>query len=364
LTVPYQELSRELSPLTTTLPITLLNLPRIVAIFSEFYSSFKGGRDYVDSGLDSALHLHQALYETCLGEALSQLPETTEHLLLIGSLRALDPKLVERTYSTLSQILRIIASPLLKPEAKDVLEQTWARVRPYLRPKQNKRYIRKCVADAWVGVIRKARGDGLARLLDVLLGEESEGMEAVWAESLKGIGNTLHSRAVPIFNFLLDRMAESPTPSQVATLNLVTLALVHHCSSTTLAPIVEAITFHIDTSAAGLSAGAIMPDLASSTAYLSLLSTTLLTRKGKRFAEVLLKSTMSKLLALVPRLHHIAGASDEVSAAAWRQQVVQAVVGCLIAGRLAHWLSPGVSLIEVLWNELVTAIRLASQCRY
>jgi U3 small nucleolar RNA-associated protein 20 len=347
LTLPYQDLSRELVPLTTTLPITLLNLSRISGIFSAFYSSLKEGTDNADSGLDSALHLHRALYETCLSEAVSELPETTKQLLRVGALRALEPKLVERTYSTLSQILRITAPSLLKPESKDILQQAWSEVRPYLRPKQNKRVIRKCVADAWVGVIRKARGDGLARLLDVLLEGEYEGMEAVWAESMKGTGNSFHSRAVAIFGILLDRLAASPSEAQMATLSSVVTALVHHGSSTTLAPIVETITARIDSSSDTTIAST------PPSSMLTLLSITLLVRKGKRFPESLLKPTMAKLLSLASSID-VNNKQPGTVDSTWRRALVQAVVGTLLAGKLVNWLSPGVSLIETLWNGLVS----------
>ncbi|WVF66714.1 hypothetical protein IAT40_001456 [Kwoniella sp. CBS 6097] len=361
LTIPYQDLQRSLIPLSTTLPITLHNLGAIQQLFFDFYSNLQDGQEHIHSGLDSVLFLHQALYETCLGESLAYVPETVKQLTRVGALRALEPKLVERTYSTLSLILRTIASSLLRFEA--TLRQTWHELRPYLTPRENKRYVRKCVADAWVGVVRKARSEGLTRLMDVLLEDETEGMEAVWAHSLKGTSGQLHSRALAIYSSLLDRLIIEPTPFRIATLGLVSTALVHHCSSSVIKPIIELVIARIipeDLNKASSSkANAKTFSLPSSTAVLRMLSTILLTRKGKRFPEPLLKLLMQRLQSLVPHLTSDAsvgpeGISEEerTTRDGWRNAFVTCTVGCLQAGQLAHWLSPGVSLIGKLWEAL------------
>ncbi|WWD16787.1 hypothetical protein CI109_101219 [Kwoniella shandongensis] len=364
LTIPYQNLQRTLLPLTTTLPITLYNLSTIQETFNAFYEGLEGGQDNLHSGLDPALFLHQALYETCLSEAVSLVPETAHHLLRVGALRALDPKLVERTYSTLSLILRTIASALLKSDetAQSLLQQTWNEVRPYLRPRENKRYVRKCVADAWTGVIRKARSDGLQRLINLLLEDEQEGMEAVWANSLKGTSGQLHSRALPIYTILLERLANNPTTSQLTTINLVSTSLIHYTSSSVIKPVVEIVLNQLDvrpTETASTSSSPATMSLTSSAAVLNVLSTFLLTRRGKRFPESLLKPVMQKLQFLLPLL--LSDASITVEAlseeeratrAGWRKVLVTCIVGALQAGQLTHWLSPGVSLIESLWEKL------------
>ncbi|WVW79710.1 hypothetical protein I302_101680 [Kwoniella bestiolae CBS 10118] len=363
LTTPYQDLQRALIPLSSTLPITLYNLPVIQQTFSDYYSKLQEGQEYTHSGLDSALYLHQALFETCLGEAIQYIPETTKHLLRVGALRALDPKLVERTYSTLSLILRSIASSLLKSDesSQNVLRVTWKEVRPYLRPRENKRYVRKCVADAWVGVVRKARSEGLQRLMDVLLEEETEGMEAVWSHSLKGTNGQLHSRAIAIYEILLDRLIADPSEQQLATVNMVSTALIHHCSTSTIRPIIDSVVARLDQSpsAAGSSSSSSSISLISSSTVLRVLSTFLLTRKGKRFPEPLLKPLMQRLQAFLPHLASEASLSQENLEDTerelrdiWRKAMVACLVGCLQAGQLQHWLSPGVGLIENLWNQL------------
>ncbi|WVQ83544.1 hypothetical protein IAT38_005685 [Cryptococcus sp. DSM 104549] len=359
LTVPYQELQRTLLPLTNTLPITLHNIPVIQETFFAFYAALADGHEHTHSGLDSALFLHQALYETCLGETLAYVPETARHLLRIGALRALDPKLVERTYSTLSLILRTIASPLLKSDelAKTALRKTWDEVRPYLRPRENKRYVRKCVADAWTGVIRKARSDGLTRLMSLLAeADEQEGMEAVWAHSMKGTSGQLHSRALPIYTILLDHVVASPGKQRTATLGLVTMALVHHTSAEVMKPVVEVVLARVG-GAGEASSSASPTSLPSSAAVLSILTTLLVTRKGKRFPETLLKPTMLRLQSLIPLLStdaSLTGVSEEVRTVRgeWRQALVTAIVGALQAGKLAQWLSPGVAVIDSLWDKL------------
>jgi U3 small nucleolar RNA-associated protein 20 len=340
LTIPFQELQSSLIPLTTSLPITLHNLKGINDIFTTYFAGLKDGEEHLHSGVDSALYLLQALYETCLGEAIPYLSTSTASILRVGSLRALDPKLVERAYSTLSLILRTLGSNLLKPDlpAQQALRETWTHLRPYLRPKHNKAYVRKCVSDAWIGVVRKARAEGLGRLMGIMLDDGVvEGMEAIWAGSLRGTTGQLHSRALPVLEILLDRLDDRADQQRM--LSRVITALVHHCSATTITPVVQAIISRIPSSSPE------DPGLASTNA-LQLLAVPLFTRKGKRFPEPLVKTAMSKLLSLLPSLR--------ISSSEWKKAFVQCVIGCLMAGKLVHWLSPGVALVDGLWDALVS----------
>jgi U3 small nucleolar RNA-associated protein 20 len=342
-----------LYPLTTSLPIILLNLPAISKALYDLYDQVKDGQDNLHSGLDSTLQLHHALFETCQGEALPHLAETTKHLTRVGTLRALHPTLVERTFSTLSLILRTMSPFILKPspEAQDALKGTWTEVRPYLKPKTNKKYVRKCIADAWAGIIRKARSEGLARLVNVLLENEAEGLEAVWTNSLKGTSHNLHSRALPVISLLLDRLIETESPTQLVTLNMVFTALVHHCTSSTITPVVETVLAKVASSSAEPSSSTWTAT--ASISIMSVLSTILLVRKGKRYPESQLKPTMVKLQSLLPRLEEIKGSSAEQDIE-WRKHYVLCIMGSLQAGKLAQWLSPGVALIEGVWNRLVS----------
>jgi U3 small nucleolar RNA-associated protein 20 len=356
LTLPFQQLQKTLYPLTTSLPIILLNLPAISQALYDLYDNVTDGQDNLHSGLDSTLQLHHALFETCQGEALSHLPETAKQMTRLGTLRALDPKLVERTFSSLSLILRTMSPFLLKPttEAQDALKGTWTEVRPYLKPKTNKKYVRKCIADAWAGIIRKARSEGLARLVDVLLENEAEGLEAVWTNSLKGTSHNLHSRALPVIGLLLDRLIATESPTQLVTLNLVFTALVHHCSSSTITPVVDLILVRLGPAATSEpSTSKYSPSAGVSTCILSVLSTVLLVRKGKRYPEAQLKPTMAKLQSMLPLLEQVRGSVAEEDVE-WRRHYVLCVMGSLQAGKLAQWLSPGVALIEGVWNRLVS----------
>ncbi|KAL7419756.1 U3 snoRNP protein [Cryptotrichosporon argae] len=323
LTLPYQSLAGTLAPLTSTLPITLHNLDKIVETFITFLSAVSGGEDNVNSGLDSALSLIAALYETTLSEALPHTPALAAAICRVGALRALEPKLVEAAFSALSAVLRTITPALLKADAE--LRDTWAAVKPYL---SGKAYVRKCVSDAWAGVLRKARGDGLARLLDLLLDGEQRGMEAVWANSMKGTSHHLHSRAEPIFATILDRLGAQHQHTRL--MRGVVTALVHHCSSSATVPLVQAVLARLDTP---------KPHL------LDVLSTFLLVRKGKRFSQPLVKPIMVKMQALIP----LATGEED------RRALTTCIIGALQAGHLAEWLSPGVSLIESLWNASSTS---------
>lgn len=334
MTLPFQELQQIVQPLTTTLPITLHNLPALASSFHDFYARITDGKDQTHSGLDSALQVHRALFETTLGEAVTYLAEATRDICRIASLRALDPKLVERAFSTLSLSLRVMASTLLKAEStcSTALAETWSALRPYLRL-EHKRYIRRCAADAWVGVVRKARGDGLHRLSSLLLADDGEGMEAVWAHSLRGTTGQLHSRALPVYDILLDDLSRDPSPSKTSTMIKVTTALIHHTTATSIVPVVETILNRISTSSSDA-----VPT------FLRLLSTLLSVRKGKRFPEPLLRPTMLKLVEALPSFRQ---ATSE-----WRRAMMEAVVGCLMAGKLQQWLSPGVTLIQHYWDAI------------
>lgn len=328
-------------------------MSEIQTIFHEFYAKLNDGQEHIHSGLDSALYLHQALYETCLSEALAYVPETVSDLLRVGALRALDPKLVERTYSTLSLILRTMACSLLKPNEanRTTLKKTWITINPYLSPQSNKRYVRRCVADAWVGVIRKARSEGLARLMELLMEDNVEGMAAVWAHSLKGASGQLHSRALAIYTILLDNLVKNPIPPHTTTLGLVSTSLVHHTSASVVQPVIELVISKLESDTIALPA---------STAVLDVLSTFLFTRKGKRFPEATLKPLMQKLLSVMPKLATDAAVNEDMDKGEaelkeqWRKAFVVCIVGSLQAGQLAQWLSPGVTLIDNLWQKLVS----------
>ncbi|WVO17934.1 hypothetical protein L204_105632 [Cryptococcus depauperatus] len=349
LTVPYQNFQETLLPVTNTLPVTLHNLPQIQGIFHEFYINLDNGQDHIHSGLGSVLELHQALYETCLGEAVSYIPQTVQDILRVAALRALGPRLVEESYSTLSLILRTIASSLLKPSADSFLRETWAHIKTYLSLGANKDYVRRCSADAWVGVIRKARSDGLVRLMSLLLKENVDGMEAVWAHSMKGSSGQLHSRALAIYKTLFDHLIDDPTTQHIRTLVLVSTALVHHTSSLAIQPIVEIVISRLDHVA----------PLHSSTAILHVIAVFLFVRKGKQFPEALLKPVMQKFQTLTSLLvsdacltNEVLSESETASREEWRKALVTCVVGSLQAGQLQHWLSPGVGLIEDLWGKI------------
>ena len=352
LTLPYQTLARTLAPLSTSLPITLLNLPTIIRTFSEYYATLKDGSDHLNSGLESALSLHNALFATCLSEATAYLPVTARDLIRVGALRALEPKLIEKAFSILSEVLRLLASSLVKPDevAQATLRATWEEVTPYLRVKENKQYVRKCVSDAWIGVLRKVRGDGLERLMAVLLEEQAEGMEAVWAGSMKGTSGQLHSRALPLFEILLRRTMEKPDDGRLQTVEMVLISLAHYCSAATLAPITTSIvqSFQQSVGQSGTEA------VSDQTTLLNLAAAVMFTRRGKRFVEGQIKPTMSVLVDMSALLEERRSGDGE--AKEWTDAYVKAVVAALMAGKLEHWLSPGVVLIDKACKGMVSCV--------
>lgn len=363
LTTGYQDLAHALHPLTRTLPLIILNLGPITELFSAFFSGLKSGETHEHSGLRSALLLVQALYATVLSEGIPHFPTTTRDLVRVGALRALEPKLVEETYSALSRSLSSVAPGLTRAENTAHLRAAWAAVRPSLGP-ANKGYVRKALAEAWAAVLRKARNDALNHLMSVLLEEPTPGIEAVLANAMKGTKTHLHSRSLTIYTILLHDLAANTTEEQVATLRHVTIALVHHCTSAETAPLIEAVVQRVDLvdpSEATSSSTSPTAAFASSTAFLEVLATFLFTRKGKRFPATELKPTMLKLQGLVAHIKDVAADAEDLADEEradrnrWRKALVACVVGTLNAGKLMQWLSPGVGLIDALWQALPTA---------
>ncbi|CAK9786718.1 hypothetical protein CC85DRAFT_329402 [Cutaneotrichosporon oleaginosum] len=363
LTTGYQDLARALHPLTRTLPLILLNLEPITEHFSAFFSKLKNGETHEHSGLGSALLLVQALYATVLSAGVPHFATTTKDLVRVGALRALEPKLVEATYSTLSRSLSSVAPSLTRAENTAHLRAAWAAVRPYLGP-ANKGYVRKALAEAWAALLRKARNEALNHLTRVLLEEPTPGIEAVWANAMKGTKTHLHSPSITIYTILLDDLATNTTEEQIATMRHVTIALVHHCSSSETAPLIQAVVSRLDLvdhNAATSSKAKSTANFTTSTAFLDVLATFLFTRKGKRFPSAELKPTMLKLQSLVAHIKDVAadseGLADEARAERnrWRKALVACIVGTLNSGKLAQWLNPGVGLIDALWQALPTA---------
>ena len=332
LTTPYQSFQSSLIPLTKTLTLTLHNLSRIDSLFSAFYSSLQEGADHANSGLDSVLQLHAATYESCLEENLAYLPSTTRDILRIAFIRSLDARLVQRSYSTLGQILRTLATPLARSEQ---LEAVWNESGPYLGHPR-KVYVRRCVAEVWAGVVRKLRKDGLQKLLGVMRGSEAE---LVLLKAFTGSKGNLHSRALETWDSILENLGSGRGAMETQKL---AVGLAKLCSSVELRPLVEAVLHRIDVAAR---------NQALQTALLSTLGAFLFTTREKtRHGSLVVKSCMLKMLDITSSLASESSDDDRDH----RRAVVMSVVGCLYAGDLANWLSPGVQLIEALWSLLVS----------
>lgn len=307
----------------------------------------------------------QALYATVLSEGVPYFPTTTKDLVYVGALKALEPKFVEDTYSALSRSLSSVAPALTRAENTEHLRAAWAAVRPSLAPiAVNKGYVRKALSEAWAAVLRKARNDALTHLMRVLLEEPTPGIEAVFANAMKGTKQHLYSRSLTIYTILLDDLAANTTDEQVAMMRRVTTALVHHCSSAETAPLIEATVARIDLvdpKAATSSKAKPAANFAASTAFLDVLATFLFTRKGKRFPSTELKPTMLKLQTLVAHIKDVAADSEALTEESraernrWRKALVACIVGSLNSGKLMQWLSPGVGLIDALWQALPAA---------
>ena len=344
LTLPFRDFQAHLRPLVRNLPIILNNVEAIEELFISFYDLICSEGHITQLGLGSVLGLHYAFYCTCGRSALPYVPNTIRHLMRLAATPALQPELVEMSFSKTSLILQEITSALLQPdsEATKALKETWLCIASIIAPGASKTHVRKCAAIVWAGVIRKARGRDLDRLLHLLLdAERRPGMEGIWVESLKGTSDGLHSRATFILDQILERLAE-PVEADVTSVSKLLTAIVHHCSSKSLLPVVDVILARL-----GHNNGS----RASSAATLALLTVLLATRKGKRFPRIRLRETMRKLVEVMSSWSP--DTIEEEQQVALRRQMTQASVASLLCGQLSDWLSTGVNLIDTLWHRLV-----------
>ena len=333
--------------------MVLNNVEAVEELFGSFYELACNAKDSAHIGVRSVLGLHYAFYCTCGESAVPYIPKTFRQLLRLAATPALDAELVELTFSTAALILQEIASSLLRPEPEAVtaLKDTWLCIASIFSPGASKSHIRKAATSVWAGVIRKARGKALERLMRMMLDDARRpGVEGIWVESLKGTSDGLHSRATFILDQHLDRLAINPVQEDITSISKILTAVVHHCSSKTLLPVADVILARIS------------PDhcpKASLPAMLALLTVLLATRQGKRFPRLRISECMRKLIDIMSYWGE-GGASDG-HALALRREIIKASIAILLCGQLSDWLSPGVKVINALWKRLV---RKSSACQW
>ncbi|KAJ9108547.1 hypothetical protein QFC19_002263 [Naganishia cerealis] len=418
LVIPYTTLTRKITPLTRTFPLTLHNLEATQAVFHSFFAGITPASTTESSGLDGVLVLYSKWYETITEEGVGYVVQGAKDLLRIGGLNGLQAVLIEKTYSTLSAIFKTMASSLVSygsntskshsssttSEAKDhgrrrqILQELWTECAPYLSTSV-KPHVRACVAQAWAVILRRARGEVARDLIEIMVeglvvvgsseGEDErspvvaagagvKGVAGALSESMKGSAQLLHSRATQLYTLLMqhllgttaktspDAMTTTRTPL-LECMVLLTTSLIHHSSATAMAPIhglvIRVLNAPITESPPPTTAST-KPEsfpppaltAAQSTVALRLASTLVGVRKGLRLPAAVSTSEPS---ALQQYMHALVAWLQEIESAhstpEWRIEYLRCVTACLVAGKLGDWLSPGVKLIDRLWEALPLA---------
>ena len=159
--------------------------------------------------------LYEKFFETVLDEGVVCAEQAVKDLFKIGAINGLEAVLIEKTYSTASQVFKLLSSALLTTDVKGSkatgsktlkrkkksvvavevvsqearLEGIWKTCKAYLS-KQMKPHVRSCAAKVWAVLLRRARGQPMRDMVVVMvknLDDEDavEGLAAALSESLK-----------------------------------------------------------------------------------------------------------------------------------------------------------------------------------
>jgi hypothetical protein len=215
LTLPYQAFTKKIIPLTRSLPLILHYIPQLQQHFHEFFTEITSQSTTQNSGLDGVLLLYEKFFETVLDEGVGCAEQAVEDLFRIGAINGLEAALIEKTYSTASQVFKLLSSALLTADSKATktnstkslkrkkkaaaqvetvspearLEGIWKTCKAYLS-KQMKPHVRSCAAKVWAVLLRRARGQPMRNMVVVMvqnLDDEDavEGLAAALSEGLK-----------------------------------------------------------------------------------------------------------------------------------------------------------------------------------
>lgn len=361
LVIPYTTLTKQLIPLTRTLPLTLHNLQPTQQLFHAFFQAITPAATTESSGLDGVLVLYSKWFETISEEGVGYLVEGAEDLLRIGGLNGLQAVLIEKTYSTLSAICKTMAPALVlhkTTESTQILQDLWTRCTPYLSASV-KPHVRSCVAQTWAVILRRARGDVARDLIHIMVERMEEvgvrGIASTLSEGMKGATQLLHSRASQLYSLMLQHLLNiadvGPSSPLLSCMVLLTTSLIHHTSATAMAPIHNLVITALKSPISEQKSASTLT-LAQSTVVLRLASTLVGVRKGMRVPPAVptsgqpsaLQQYMHALVAWLPQIQ----ASDRT----WRIEYLRALTACLVGGKLGDWLSPGVKLIDGVWESL------------
>lgn len=406
LTIPYQELTKKVIPLTRSLPLILHYTPRIQSHFHDYFSSITNLSTKSNSSLDGALLIYEKFFETILDEGVQWLEQATEDLLRIGALSGLEAVLIEKTYSCLSQIFKVLCGKILYAQesttskaqrkssarkkaqqdpthlaSEDRLRTLWNLCRVHLTASA-KPHVRNCVANVWAVLLRRARGQSMRNLTMVMVEslddqDSQEGLAAALSDGLKGAPHLLHSRAPQIYTYLLSELLQpgSTRTPLIKVMILLSTSLIHHASANAMLPLHELILrllgAEIQTAGSSKdiqpvnSESELLPRVvtpAQMAIILRIATTMMGVRKGQRIPATTTNNEKTTCLqAYLVALQKIAPliSSVQESTAELKKEFLEALTAGLVAGKVKDWLSPGIGTIQATWSSLDVSERLA-----
>jgi U3 small nucleolar RNA-associated protein 20 len=146
-----------------------------------------------------ARDLGEDFYRKYWQRTLTLLSQTVNHL---------DFPVIEASFNTLSWLFKYLSRPLVLN-----FDTTFHQIAPLLGKQSQKQYVLRFASEAFAFLLRRLKespSDIVKTILDdVTEGEYAEAVANVFIETMKAPSRTLHSKAVPLFNSLIDYVVHS-----------------------------------------------------------------------------------------------------------------------------------------------------------
>jgi len=244
-------------PISDSLPQILHHEKRIMKLFVKHIS------EHEKESLEPLLDLLTA-FARDLGPLFEKYYHQSLTLIVDLAGKPQDAEVIEWTFGALAFLFKRLYK-LLVPD----LRPTYDVLSPLLGKSKHPPHIARFAAEAMSFLIKKAAAPNQREIALPLIMERTkddlydlhgsrqfelfqDGLMTMYAEAIKGPGNTLHSTGPVVFAALLETVPDSDSGLSDSPLwtNLtcgVLTSLIHHSTSSALVPIVEAISAHSET---------------------------------------------------------------------------------------------------------------------
>jgi U3 small nucleolar RNA-associated protein 20 len=243
LSTTFTLFTREITPLSESLPIILHNQDKIFEVLYIYIDK----RDAL--ALEPLLDLLAQLAHD-LGANFERYLERSVTLLSSIVAKYVDVQTIEWTFNCLAYLLKYL-SRLLVPDLRPLYDV----LAPLLGRENQKSFVTRFAAEALSFLVRKAKGDSLWLIVrhafedlqknhsrpDV--GAYSLGLMTMFHEACISVDRTVHSRGPQVFRAMLELTLELPV-AEGACLGVVQgvlTGLIHHTMAETFKPILEVL---------------------------------------------------------------------------------------------------------------------------